>query len=193
VCAALKIQVENGDEDHGGYVFENFKDYVGHYYVFRRRRFPNNIVRSAFDVSWNEKRGCLIFEEHQRYHSQETHTDNDYSQSGEVFYSHEIGLLHFVSRFKGAVRLMTVSKFSRSNPSDLVLRGIVLTQTNTQAQYQPFAAAVIFKKVGKLTGDHLTHGAKSYHPPDLEYEQLNQELLDVERHLAIFALGSTVA
>jgi len=73
------------------------------------------------------------------------------------------------------------------------MRGIVLTQTNLQGQYQPFAAAVIFQKVEKLYGSALTHGAKVYRQGDAEYEKLNQDLLDVERHMVIFALGLPTA
>lgn len=197
VCAVLDIPIgrEYGgkvsDGDHGGYTLENFSDYVGHYFVYRRsQRFPNNILRSIFDVAWDKRRQCLVFEEHQRYHSAETHSDIDNSQSGDVFYSNTIGLLHFVSQFRGAVRLMTVSKFRLNNPDDLTMHGIVLTQAKMPFHYQPFAAAIIFQKTKKLSGDTLTHGAKLFRPAASEHKQINLDLIEVERHMATFALGT---
>jgi hypothetical protein len=196
VCVALEIPIDHeredgvSDGDHGGYTLENFSEFVGHYFVYRRsQRFPKNILRSVFDISWDNKRQCLIFEEHQRYHSAETHSDIDNSQNGDIFHSNTIGLLHFVSQCKGAVRLITVSKFRLNNPSDLTMHGIVLTQAKMPFHYQPFAAAIIFQKTSKLAGSSLTHGAKLFRPSDLEHSQINLDLIEVERHMATFALG----
>ncbi len=194
ICRALEIDATEAtpktisDDNHGGYTLDNVSEYIGHYIAHRRsQRFPKNIIRSIFVIGWSNERRCLSFEEHQRYYSLEMKADIDNSQSGDIFFSHEIGLFHLLTEFRGALRLITVSKFRLNNPDDMTMHGIILTQAKSHFQYQPFAAAIILSKAELLKGDAMKNGAGVIRESDHGYKQIDRDLAYVERHMATFA------
>jgi DNA-binding Xre family transcriptional regulator len=196
LCTALEIQsgevkpISISDGMHGGYTKTSFDEYIGCYFVYRRSfSFPRNILRSVFDVQWNAQRKCLRFDEYQRYDSSEHDTIVDYSQTGEIFVSSEIGLLHFVTTTRGAVRLITTSKFRRNVPTDLTMYGIVLTQAKKPLHYQPSTAVNIFEKASSsLSADDAKKQVSVLRQGDFDYDRLDVALTDAERRIVNFAL-----
>jgi hypothetical protein len=196
ICTVLDISLEDAkpilvsNEEHGGYTKDGYEDYIGNYYSYRRSfSFPRNIVRSHFSIQWNEHNKCLCFDEDQRYNSVELEPTIDNSQSGEIFISNTIGLLHLVTKTKGAIRLITISKFRLNDSDDFTMRGIVLTQAKKPLYYQPSTAAIIFEKIkeNELTSDSKK-GVFVLHPKEFGYDKYNKALTEIERHLVNFAL-----
>lgn len=196
ICFVLGMNVEEAkpisisDQDHGSYTRDNFSDYIGRYFVYRRSfSFPRNIVRSVFNILWSDTGNVLQFQENQRYDSKELDTLVDHSQSGEIFISNTIGLLHFVTKAKGAIRLITVSKHRLNDPKDLTMQGIVLTQAKRPMHYLPSAAAIIFERISpEVSIEEINKGCCVLRPKDFQYEKYHRALTDVELHVVSFAL-----
>jgi hypothetical protein len=173
------------DEAHGGYTLKHFDDYVGLYHVYRRSfTFPNNLVRSLYEIKWSDERSCLVFTENQRYRSSEGNRTQDYSQEGEVFISNTIGLLHLLTKEEGALRLITLTKLRLD---DMSLQGIVLTQAQGPFYYQPSASPIFFRK---LNGDdEAKKKVGPLRPADEDYDDIHLALAEIEKNIGIFALG----
>jgi hypothetical protein len=172
------------DESHGGYTLANMADYIGQFYAYRWRfSHPAQIIRSTFEIGWDKSAGVLRFEESQCYDcsSDEGDAQKDYSQKGHVFLSNEIGLLHFVTAFRGAIRLITCFKYRLNNENDLILRGVVLTQAKLEIGYQPSTTAIILEKTNDPNFAQEKTKVLILKPGDPDYERIYRELLDVEK------------
>jgi len=196
LCEVLDITVtsashavEISDEDHGSYSLNNFSQYVGRYFSYRRSLlYPRNILRSAFSIHWDKSGRVLRFNEYQQYVSLENGETVDRSQAGDVFFGNRSGLLHLLTKDRGALRLITLSQFRLLNPSDLTMHGIVLTQTPRQFQYQPSAAAIVFEKT-KLSDSDFKKFVGEVRPNSHDYAKLHKALVESERHIVNFALS----
>jgi transcriptional regulator with XRE-family HTH domain len=197
ICSVLKISVDDlapipvSDEAHGSYTKNNFKEYIGYYFVYRRSfSFSKNILRSVFCIQWSAKDRCLHFEEFQGYESSELNSHVDHSQSGDIYISNTVGLLHLTTIVKGAIRLITVSKFRLNDQSDFTMHGIVLTQAQKPLHYQPSAAAIIFEKTETInTAELAAKNVTVLRPNDNDYDRITAALAEVENNIAKFALA----
>lgn len=195
ICAALGIRLDDGnptevtDAEHGSYTLNNFAQYEGFYFAYRRSFVqPRNILRSLFEIKWDKKGRLLRFNEFQKYMSSETGEMVDRSQSGEVFVGSRSNLLHLLTRDRGAVRLITLFPFRMQHPEDFKMSGIVLTQSPKQFRYLPSAAAITFEKakgskekLAEQVGE-VRQGASG------DYVKLAADLTRIERHVVNLAL-----
>lgn len=196
ICTVLGLTSEDAkpvlvsDDEHGGYTKNSFSEYVGKFLAYRRSfSFERNILRSVFDIRWSDHDRCLIFDEHQRYESAEINALVDHSQSGEIYVSNTINLLHFVTTTKGAIRLITVSKFRLNDPDDLTMSGIVLTQAKKPLHYQPSTGAIIFEKMApSVSKEEAVKKVGVLRTTDFDYDRVYRALTEVERHIVHFAL-----
>ena len=174
-------------DDHGGYGKGHVEDYLGLFVSYRRSfTFPQNMLRSVYEFQWSDAKKCMVFREVQKYQSPELMTVIDYSQEGEVFISHAIGLVHLLTRYRGALRLITLTKIRLD---DMTLRGSILTQAQGEFYYQPSVSPVIFQKANpSLTVDVVADQVGPIRPGDADYERMNRALAEVERKVAIFAV-----
>jgi transcriptional regulator with XRE-family HTH domain len=193
VCSELGVDPDDdrigdyADADHGHYALSDLKDYVGNFQAFRRSlRFPKYILRSGFKIFWDPKEKILRFNEFQKYASIQDGKEVDRSQSGEVFVGSHAGLFHFLTKSRGALRLITVSKYRLRNPTDLIMRGIVLTQAAGENGHKPSAAAIVFEKI-KISDAELRNHAKEFNSSDVR--EIDLELTEVERHVVNFVLA----
>lgn len=188
ICKVLKIDHESairradvaGDE-HGGYTLKHYEAYLGDFFAYRRSfTLPNALIRSKYQIAWDSERNCLAFKENQKLHQAQVEEASDYSQSGEIFISNTIGLLHLLTRFDGALRLVTLK---RLDPESVTLGGIVLTQA--QAPYfRPSVSPVLLRKI---TDRAISDEPKIIDGADPEYLEVNTLLVEIERNVASFA------
>ena len=193
ICKVLEISVterssDTADEAHGGYTYNLYNEYVGFYYACRRSfSFPGNLLQSIYEIRWNKELGCLFFEETQRYRATPAKDMQDYSQSGEIFISGRIGLLHLVTMAEGALRLVTLSKLGL----DGTMKGIVLTQAPGPFYWHPAVSPILFRKADPELSAEELHKVIGPIPPDsAEYQDLNQSLIDIEQNVGKFAGAS---
>jgi transcriptional regulator with XRE-family HTH domain len=135
VCQALSIEAELSDPDeveievseswYGSYAREPCRNYEGAFFAVRRSfTYPDQFVRSIFEIRWHSEDWIFVFEEHQAYLSEHNHKV-DHSQKGEMYISQFTGLIHLVTVSLGAVRTITLTKMRGS-----IMRGAVLTQAD---------------------------------------------------------------
>ena len=63
-------QVQAADDEHGAYNRDQFREYVGCFFAYRRSfETDGNIIRSLYEFFWSDKDGCLRFKETLQYHS----------------------------------------------------------------------------------------------------------------------------
>jgi transcriptional regulator with XRE-family HTH domain len=195
ICAVLQIRTdarkssEVSDEDHGSYSLDSFSDYVGMFFAYRRGfTHSENFLRSAFNIRWDHAEGYLVFSEYQKYFSKKSDEPVDNSQVGEIYFSHEIGLVHFLTKHKGAIRLITVSKLQNGDVANSRMSGIVLTQERHEIYHQPTSAAIFFEKAEKIPLEKFQTSAGVIEPADSRYEEIKSKIENVEKKVANFAL-----
>jgi transcriptional regulator with XRE-family HTH domain len=189
ICEVVGINHEaDGDtptkvakREHGAYVLSHFDNLIGQFYAIRRSfSYENAIVQSIFRIQWNEQRQCLTFEENQKYHSSHLDQIVDHSQSGDVYFSNTIGLVHLLTNVDGALRLITVA---RLDPDCMSMGGAVLTQAREPIYYRPSVSPIRFFKIA----DSLDCQPRAILPNHAEYDDLNKKLVETERMLTSFS------
>ena len=152
ICSALDVdmkesglaQAKIADQAHGGYTLESSKFLVGKFIAIRRRFPPDGMLfRSWFEFEWSDEQSCLIFHEHQKYISDSSGRLINYSQTGEVHISSQMGLTHLLTTTNGAIRTITLCKPDLFDDS---MYGVVLTQAQLMAHYQPCVSPMYFSK-----------------------------------------------
>jgi transcriptional regulator with XRE-family HTH domain len=192
VCEALGMSFEDhnagynviSDEKYGSYNLSHFNDYIGVYFGFRRGLSHQiNFLRTVYEISWSEKKRCLVFFEDHKYLSSDGRPI-DNSQNGDVYISNEIGLLHLLTSEKGAIRLVTLSKLKR--PAN-ILQGVVLTQLINAIHYSPAVAPIYLQKVCDVASrSDLASLVGPISPTHEEYQSVAAHLEEVEREVVYF-------
>jgi hypothetical protein len=171
---------------HGLYSVDLVQGYVGCFYAYRFSfSVADRIIRSLFELRWDSERSCLIFREYHTYNSDHLGRLVSYDQSGEVFMSNSIGLVHLLTVDAGAVRLITLT---RLHPQDEFMCGAVLTQSEWPGRYQPSTSPIYFQKI--LNGDHpqeLIHAVGPARPSDPDYSGARRGLLQAQANVVRFA------
>jgi hypothetical protein len=180
---------ETANSEHGAYALHHYESYLGEFYAYRRSfTFPGTIIRSLYRITWSEERECLIFEEDQKYHSTRLQRDVDHSQSGEIYISNVTSLLHLLTKFEGALRLVTLA---RLDPEKRTMGGIVLTQAKEPFYYKPSVSPICLRKIDQPNeplADGIRGAPKTMTPNDPDYAEASQLLIEVEQTVAGFAL-----
>jgi transcriptional regulator with XRE-family HTH domain len=195
ICSVLGIDIDQlsvkppkiAGEKHGGYVLENYSEYLGQFYSVRRNFTEDDtIFRSVFDFRWSDTNHCLEFVEQQRYIDRRTKKLHDYTQSGEVFISNQMGSVHLVTIARGAVRLLTLTKLIP--PDDDTMEGVVVTQSKTGAFMRPSVSPVFFTKLKSPASiDQLMGTIGPLYPHDDGYAEFVARLNEVENKTVLFA------
>jgi hypothetical protein len=106
----------------------------------------------------------------------------DFSQHGSIYASPTTGLIHFLTIYRGAIRLITLTKL---RPDDRSMHGVVLSSTDRNFGFQPCVSAILFKRlpneteiesaktnIGPLASDHPDFAAY-----DLELKHVENEVV----------------
>ncbi|TBG08436.1 XRE family transcriptional regulator [Rhizobium leguminosarum] len=199
ICQALGLDpshaeehrsIKIADEDHGGYTFSQYDEYIGLYHATRRSfTYRNRLVRSIFDFSWSIEKNCLIFQETQILRSERSDLVLDYSQTGEIYISNTTGMIHLQTLKEGSVRLVTLTKMRMD---DRTLHGMVLTQSPQSFYYKPSVSPIYLQKDrGEIDHHNLSATVRSIADDDPAFEEANEHLLEIERNIGVLSIGNT--
>jgi hypothetical protein len=145
VCEALGVEPDLehvsqvAAECYGAYARSSVRQFEGPYFAYRWSFTAPRLMRTLFELTWSDEKECLAFHESSRF--SKGRKFSDYSQSGCVFMSQTMSVLHLLTTYQGAVRLITVTKTPNGNP----LRGAVLTQS--EPVYFPSVAPIVLFKI----------------------------------------------
>ena len=187
VCQALAIapelgrdrHVEIADERFGSYARHSFLDYEGGFFAYRRSFSPKaNLMRTVIEFAWSEQDECLTFQEHSRYKSVRKLVNN--SQSGCVHISPHTDLIHLLTTWQGAVRLITLAKM---RGGETVMRGAVLTQSEQRMFYQPSVSPMVLTKIEKYEPEQHQAMVGPIDASAEEYVLICEELEQTEREV----------
>lgn len=135
-------RAEHAAEELGGYSRHAHALYEGTFLLYRRSfSKAGSIFRSVLDIAWDDAAPGLVFTDH--YQSGRDHPEDVKSHRGRVHISPYTGLVHLVTIDHGAVRTITVTRL-RTN--DTVMRGLVLTQSDEVAFFQPTVSSVVISR-----------------------------------------------
>lgn len=170
----------DAEDLYGGYseheVSEFFGTFIGYRRVFSDER---RLHRSAFEFRWSDTKRRLEFFESQRY-SPSPGKWLTSSHAGGVYISRRTRLVHRVTRFQGAVRLMTLHL---PRIGEGLFRGVVLTQSERPLFYIPSVSAIFLQKLDEAkTNSELEQMTGSFGTDDPEFEYANAELISIEKN-----------
>jgi len=192
VCQAVGLPIETptvndniiADAKYRSYNLNHFNEYIGIYSAFRRGLSHQiNFLRTVYEISWSEKKRCLVFFEDHKYLSSDGRPI-DHTQHGDIYISNEVGLLHLLTSEKGALRLVTLSKLRR--PAN-ILQGVVLTQIINAIHYSPAVAPIYLQKAYDVARrSELASLIGPISPAHEEYQSVAAHLEEVEREVVYF-------
>ena len=170
---------------YGGYQLAAFEGYLGTYTAYRWVFSDKpEIARSIYEIDWDEDLRRLRFFELQRFEGAGKKTVSS-SHAGGIHISPLTGLLHLLTTYQGALRLVTLSKFRLG---DTKLRGAILTQSDRDLYFQP-AVSPIF--LDRLPGRHKTSELErmigKLVPKDAAYGPAAAELKQISQSAVYFA------
>lgn len=198
ICGAVGIDFDqvintetgttrSSDPEHGSYSEALIQDYIGYFYAYRRSfTASGKFLRSLFKFEWDGNRSCLRFDEFQTYDSSRLKRKVNYDQTGEVFISNTVGLVHLLTTRLGALRLITLT---RLHHDENTMRGLVLTQAEWPDHFQPAVSPIYFQKIqAAVAREQLL---KRVGPIEAvqgdEYQQIKTMLEQIETDVAFFA------
>lgn len=170
---------------YGGYQLADFEAYLGTYtayrWVFSGRP---EIARSIYEIDWDEDLRRLRFFELQRFEGAAKKTVSS-SHAGGIHISPLTGLLHLLTTYRGALRLVTLSKFRMG---DTRLRGVILTQSDRDLYFQPAVSAIFLDKLeGRRKTADLERLIGKLVPKDSAYGAAASELKQIAESAVYFA------
>ncbi|WP_336489687.1 helix-turn-helix domain-containing protein [Methylobacterium nigriterrae] len=191
VCQALGIEpeleqdhhIEIAEEQFGAYARAPFRAYEGAFFAYRRSfSVPSRLLRTVIEFAWSREKACLTFQEHSRYASARKLVNN--SQGGCVHISPLTDLIHLVTSWQGAVRLITLTKMRGGEP---VMRGAVLTQSEHRMFYQPSISPMVLIKIEDYEPEQHRAMVGQIDASAEEYEMVCEELEQTEREVVQLA------
>jgi len=172
-------------DDYGGYSLSAYQGYLGTYIAYRRVFSDRNeLFRSVYEIDWDEDLSRLRFFELQRFRGRNSQTVTS-SHAGGVHISPHTGLIHLLTTFQGALRLVTLAKF---RIGDNRLRGAILTQSERDMFFQPAASAIFLEKLAvRKKNSELERLVGPLGPSDPAFRSAAQELAHIESSTVFFA------
>ncbi len=170
---------------YGGYQLAAFEAYVGTYAAYRWVFSDKpEITRSIYEIDWDEDLRRLRFFELQRFESAGNKTVSS-SHAGGIHISPLTGLLHLLTTYQGALRLVTLSKFRLG---DTKLRGAILTQSDRDLYFQPAVSAIFLERLpGRHKTSELERMIGKLVPKDAAYGPAAAELKQISQSAVYFA------
>lgn len=196
ICKALSIDMEGNlqeqssalaDEAHGGYAFSQYEDYIGQYFAYRRSFMQRGqITRFVVEIDWSSTKRCLIFSQVQKKGAETSKNAESVLAQGEIFIGPSTGLLHLSSSKDGSLSLMTLTKLRLE---DKAMHGVLLTSA-MQFYHKPAVSAVLLQKFDASADRDVVDPAKTIANADGDFRYFDEYLLDIEKNLGIFAIGT---
>lgn len=173
-------------EEYGGYLLSAYAHYVGTYFAYRRVFSDRNeFFRSVYEIDWDEDMRRLRFFELQRFRIGDSRTVSN-THAGGVHISPHTGIIHLLTTFQGALRLVTLHKF-RTGESKL--RGLILTQSDRDLFFQPAVSAIFLEKMKtRRKNSELEKLIGAFGPSDSEFTSVADEIAAIEAN-AVFMAG----
>ncbi len=157
----------------GGYTKQQIEPYIGRYLTIRQgTTIPENLLTTLVEIYWDTKLSGARFNEINKFVSSQG-KKLDYSQSGTVHQSSQIGVLHLLTSFEGALRLVTLSRLQVLEP---VMYGAILTQVPESGNFVPTKATVHFRKIGDGQADLIDGGVGVITPEHPKFKTLYDDL-----------------
>lgn len=178
-------------EAYGGYLLAAYEDYIGTYVAYRRVFSERNeLFRSVFELDWDDELSRIRFFELQKF-AGANRAPVSSSHAGGVYVSAHTGVLHFLTTFQGALRLVTLSKFRRGDDK---LRGVILTQSDRDMFYLPAVSAIFLQKLnGRRRPSELDRMVGTLSPEDAGFSEADAELREIEGSAMFLGRGPYVA
>ena len=124
---------QQADADHGAYLRSEVTDFIGQYIGYRKGfEKKGTVVRSLFELHWSDLNSRLEFIETQQQGRHGRAVSN--THAGGVYLSRHFALIQLLTRFQGALRLVTLHRPHFGSDD---LRGVVLTQIERKVQGGP--------------------------------------------------------
>lgn len=173
------------DEAYGGYLLAAFEDYLGTYVAYRRVfEAGGNLMRSVYEIDWDEDLRRLRFLELQRLTGRASSSTSG-QHGGGVYISPLTGMIQFLTTFQGALRLVTLDRFRRGEGK---LRGVILTQSDRERFYQPAVSAIFLEKIaGRQRHSDLEKKIGIIGPQEDAYVPALSEIEEIERRVIYLA------
>ncbi len=173
-------------EEYGGYLLSAYAHYVGTYFAYRRVfSDKNELYRSVYEIDWDDEQARLRFFELQRFRVADDRIVSS-SHAGGVHISPHTGIIHLLTTFQGALRLVTLSKF---RTGDDKLRGLILTQRDRNDFFQPAVSAIYLQKIRtKRKNSELERMIGAFGRDDPEFASVSKEIAAIERS-SVFIAG----
>jgi transcriptional regulator with XRE-family HTH domain len=184
VATLLAADLRAGAE-YGGYLLAAYESYIGTYFAVRRVFSERNeLFRSVYEIDWDEEQSRLRFFELQRFRGADDRPVSS-SHAGGIHISPHTGLMHLLTTYQGALRLLTLTKFRLG---DNRLRGVILTQRDRDVFFQPAVSPIYLEKLdGRRKNSELDRMIGPFGPRDPAFRPACDELAAIERDTVMFA------
>lgn len=187
------VIAEIAAEHLGSYLRTHNQQHEG-YYLSYRRSFDNEhrIICTRCKIFWDSELSGLRFIEKNRIERAGV-VITDYEQLGEIHISAAIGLVHILTSFKGAVRLVTLSRLIDENKN--VMKGLIATQYDVNGKYHVPATSPLYmmRQDVKHNDIFLDSGTTVFEVGDPEYEQHANILAEIEKgDVSVFATSANL-
>ena len=173
------------NEEYGGYLLSAHAHYLGTYIAYRRVfSARNELFRSVYEIDWDDEFNRLRFFELQRFRGQDDRPVSS-SHAGGIYISPHTGMIHLLTTFQGALRLVTLTKFRMG---DTRLRGVILTQSDRDQFFQPATSAIYLEKLEtRRKNSELEKLVGPFGPADASFKPASDELTRIESSSVLFA------
>ncbi len=173
------------NEEYGGYLLSAYESYVGTYIAYRRVfSNKNELFRSVYEIDWDEDMSRLRFFELQRFRGSNNKPISS-SHAGGLYISPHTAMIHLLTTFQGALRLVTLAKF---RSGDTRLRGAILTQSERDMFFQPATSAIFLEKLEtRKKNSELEKLIGAFGPTDPSFKSASEELAHIEQSTVYFA------
>lgn len=184
-AAVEKTADGRAGEEYGGYLLSAYESYIGTYVAVRRVFSERNeLFRSVFEIDWDDELRRLRFFELQRFRGSNNRPVSS-SHAGGIYISPHTGMVHMLTTFQGALRLVTLTKFRMG---DNRLRGVILTQSDRDVFFQPAVSAIYLERLaGKRKNSELDRMVGPFGPADPMFRGATDELSQIEKSTVFFA------
>jgi hypothetical protein len=190
---AVDLVMPSAAEEFGNYDPQQFSYLVGTYFLHRRSfQTGHNIVRGVIEISINEQKRCLRFEEYNDYISDGgMHDDSLYG--GDLYMNEERSLYSMFYISNGYMRLTMTQAPVRSGPGPagtlppggIKLRGGLFTHGRGKGVWQPTFSPVSIASLPERQWKQAREQCRTIKPDDPEFEALNRELVYAEDYASV--------